>query len=211
MKTFTVAMISLAVLGLGGSSAAAVTIGNTPINPPPGGQNARVLSVAVPPFDFSVSHSFDGTFGYDAGTKVFTVANVANPDNFKDATLVILLKKGTTLPQAPGDTFDPAKGWPSLSSVGTVTSTGVSITNPNGDTPRLYMSWTIDPQPASEKVMFAGFSPLGGITSFTFTTECFASGGTPEPATWALMLIGIAGLGGAVRSRRGRAAGPDVF
>ena len=34
------------------------------------------------------------------------------------------------------------------------------------------------------------------------TTQVVGAGGVPEPATWSLMLVAIAGVGGAMRSRR---------
>jgi hypothetical protein len=49
-----------------------------------------------------------------------------------------------------------------------------------------------------------GQSDPGLSGSETFTL--FDSVGTPEPATWALMLAGFAGLGATLRSRRKRAA-----
>ncbi len=43
--------------------------------------------------------------------------------------------------------------------------------------------------------------------TFVFTnTATMTSGGVPEPASWALMLIGFAGIGGAIRSARLRNA-----
>jgi hypothetical protein len=41
---------------------------------------------------------------------------------------------------------------------------------------------------------------------FTLTTNGVAAGGVPEPATWAMMLVGIGGLGAAMRRRNGLAA-----
>ncbi len=46
----------------------------------------------------------------------------------------------------------------------------------------------------------------GGSCSETFTIFGTVAGGTPEPATWALMLAGFAGLGAALRTRRRLAA-----
>jgi hypothetical protein len=46
----------------------------------------------------------------------------------------------------------------------------------------------------------------GGSCSETFTIFGTLASGTPEPATWALMLTGFAGLGAALRARRKLAA-----
>ncbi|HEX4184075.1 MAG TPA: PEPxxWA-CTERM sorting domain-containing protein, partial [Caulobacteraceae bacterium] len=55
-------------------------------------------------------------------------------------------------------------------------------------------------------------------TSFSFNTDLFPSkdvvidqafivaGGVPEPATWAVMMVGFGGMGAAMRSRRRQAA-----
>ncbi|HEX4179548.1 MAG TPA: PEPxxWA-CTERM sorting domain-containing protein [Caulobacteraceae bacterium] len=75
---------------------------------------------------------------------------------------------------------------------------------------------------------FTGFAaPTGsgfvsGANTLTFVVDNFAqnggnpsglnveftssAGGVPEPATWAMMLVGFGGLGAAIRSRRGRVA-----
>ena len=56
---------------------------------------------------------------------------------------------------------------------------------------------------------FSFYSP---ITSVTFTTPqnsfeiASISAGVPEPAAWALMLVGVGGIGAAMRSRRRQAA-----
>lgn len=62
------------------------------------------------------------------------------------------------------------------------------------------------------------FGFIGLISSTPFTSVTFSANGSynipeiefgnvPEPASWALMLAGFAGLGGLVRSRRSRQAG----
>uniref|UniRef100_UPI003982F4AA PEPxxWA-CTERM sorting domain-containing protein n=1 Tax=Phenylobacterium sp. TaxID=1871053 RepID=UPI003982F4AA len=40
----------------------------------------------------------------------------------------------------------------------------------------------------------------------TVTDNGTGGGGVPEPATWAVMLVGFAGIGAALRRRRPRAA-----
>jgi hypothetical protein len=54
----------------------------------------------------------------------------------------------------------------------------------------------------NETVFASGYA-LGGTSSVFFaTTEAVTSAGVPEPATWAMMLVGFGGLGGAMRARR---------
>jgi hypothetical protein len=59
---------------------------------------------------------------------------------------------------------------------------------------------------------FIGFTSKTAFTSATFSSSTFnipeieygsLAGGVPEPAAWALMLVGFAGLGAALRGRRG--------
>jgi hypothetical protein len=47
---------------------------------------------------------------------------------------------------------------------------------------------------------------LGGACDSSIGVELFGSVGVPEPATWAMMLAGFAGLGAALRLRRGKLA-----
>lgn len=179
---------------------ASVIIGDMPIFPPPGGENTRLLVFAIPPFDFNVDGPDNGLSSYNAKTKTLTVDNVANPVNYKSVTLKVLVKKGSTLPQVPKDMFDAEK-WPSLSSVGTIEMTGVSITAIGGDRPTFYMSWTINTQPKSETISFATYPTLADITGFTVVTSCFPLP-VPEPSTWAMSLAGFGGLGFAALRRR---------
>lgn len=51
-----------------------------------------------------------------------------------------------------------------------------------------------------------GVQTTGGYLIFTAVDSLAFSATVPEPATWALMLAGFAGLGGALRSRRRLAA-----
>ena len=60
---------------------------------------------------------------------------------------------------------------------------------------------------------FSGFSNLSSVT-FTAPSDGYVavdninvSGAVPEPAAWALMLVGFGGLGGALRSSKAKRAG----
>jgi hypothetical protein len=75
---------------------------------------------------------------------------------------------------------------------------------------------TLDLPGNASDTRFLGFSGLSGVNTFTFTNNgieldtirLLAVGGTvpfaavPEPATWAMMLIGFAGVGLTIRRRR---------
>ena len=51
------------------------------------------------------------------------------------------------------------------------------------------------------------FGPTGLRVEMTGTADAAAvPGGVPEPATWAMMLMGFGGLGALLRRRRGLAA-----
>ncbi len=58
-----------------------------------------------------------------------------------------------------------------------------------------------------DKVSFAEVPAQGGYESDNHTVGYFTHiGGVPEPTTWALMLIGVAGMGAALRRRRNAVA-----
>jgi hypothetical protein len=58
----------------------------------------------------------------------------------------------------------------------------------------------ISSQKFDSVIVSAGFSP--GVAETHTLDNLRYSAGTPEPGAWALMLVGFAGLGAAVRSRR---------
>ena len=51
-------------------------------------------------------------------------------------------------------------------------------------------------------VTFVGPDATLGVDDFNFTLAGGGGGGVPEPATWAMMLIGFGIVGGAVRGRK---------
>jgi hypothetical protein len=70
------------------------------------------------------------------------------------------------------------------------------------------VAWDINGGPASCGGIMSGVD-LGSCTGFggeAFTLSTSSVSSAPEPATWALMLAGFAGLGAALRSRRARPA-----
>ncbi len=56
-----------------------------------------------------------------------------------------------------------------------------------------------------QQAVYPGTVSNGDYYNIQMASEADA-GGVPEPATWSLMLLGVAGLGGALRSRRNAAA-----
>lgn len=65
------------------------------------------------------------------------------------------------------------------------------------------VSWTA----SSIALNYAAKSPVNGEFALFDVTFAPASGSVPEPAAWALMLVGFAGLGATLRGARRRNAG----
>lgn len=58
----------------------------------------------------------------------------------------------------------------------------------------------------------AGTFQFAGVSSGTLTISSFQTGGVPEPATWAMMIVGFGAIGAAIRPRRlTEAADPAAF
>jgi hypothetical protein len=73
-----------------------------------------------------------------------------------------------------------------------------SITGLLGN-PNAFALQTITFTGLGRSVTFVGTDATLGVDDFNFT---LAGGGVPEPATWAMMLIGFGLVGGAMRGRR---------
>jgi len=54
----------------------------------------------------------------------------------------------------------------------------------------------------NETVFASGYALADSSSVFFATVETVAPAGVPEPATWAMMLVGFGGLGAAMRARR---------
>lgn len=83
------------------------------------------------------------------------------------------------------------------------------------DSSQLFYSTGGDNNPSNYR--FFGVTNAGGISSISISNSSggievddlqygAATGGVPEPATWALMMVGVAGLGGMMRTRRRQVA-----
>jgi hypothetical protein len=70
------------------------------------------------------------------------------------------------------------------------------------------VTWDVNDGPASCGFAVSGVDQgdCGGSGGEAFTLSTSSVSSAPEPATWALMLAGFAGLGAALRSRRARRA-----
>jgi hypothetical protein len=78
-----------------------------------------------------------------------------------------------------------------------ITGTGsVTYSNPTGTSAISMLPGSLGI--GSYELTFSGLSPKGGAESGNFTFQL----AVPEPATWALMLLGFGGIGLAMRRRR---------
>ena len=76
-----------------------------------------------------------------------------------------------------------------------------SITGLLGD-PNAFALQTITFSGLGRSVTFVGQDATLGADDFNFTLAGGGGGGVPEPATWAMMLIGFGIVGGAMRGRK---------
>ena len=83
-------------------------------------------------------------------------------------------------------------------------ATGTSIT-PGGAWQQAVMTWNSGASTTATLVI-QDLNDSGGFNDFALDDIAFAGPAVPEPATWAMMLVGLGGLGAAMRSRRKTAA-----
>ena len=68
--------------------------------------------------------------------------------------------------------------------------------------PNAFTLQTITFSGIGRSVTFVGPDATLGVDDFNFTLAGGTGGGVPEPATWAMMLIGFGIVGGAMRGRK---------
>jgi hypothetical protein len=153
---------------------------------------ATALAIAAPAsakvFDFSYAGP-----GIDAaGT--FTTTNTPDADGFYTITSIEGTRNGVSMTLLPPGTY-PADG-PNDNLV----QPGTNMVDFGGVSFSTDQDYNVyQPTANVYDECFAGCDALPGndvvLTSFSVTA-------VPEPAAWALMLAGVAGVGAAVRSRR---------
>ncbi len=85
-----------------------------------------------------------------------------------------------------------------------------SVTNPAdpADAWKVYSFTGLVASSGATSLSFSAVQPLvaDGLDDVSVTAASVVAGGGPEPATWAMMLLGFSGLGAALRRRRWVAA-----
>lgn len=194
--------LSMATVGLAPGANAAVLYDNGPIN---AGVNAWTID-----FIFAVSDSFtlaqaSTVTGVNFGVWAFPGDTMASVDWAITTTPGTYPVDGSA---AVGTSFLYTNGFGYDISLDSFSTGGVSLAagtyylvlqnavTTNGDP----ISWDENDGPSS-----ATENTVGAIGSESFQI-LGTTGGVPEPATWALMLVGLGGLGATLRSRRFKSA-----
>ena len=154
---------------------------------------ATALSTAAPAATTIVTHG-DPVITLSSGTFTDTVSGKSG--SFMD-TFDFAAPLGFTLQSASITAANVAGG--AKITFGSITLNGINFLADAGG------SFHLDDQPllANNHIIVNGsyFSPNFKKFSSTFTGSLAFSGGVPEPATWALMLLGIGGIGAGMRRR----------
>jgi hypothetical protein len=118
-------------------------------------------------------------------------------------TLSLTLEFGSTKILTPN--FPPGGGFEMVNLMQTLTSPFqlqdfIGTTSMNG---LLIFNWGGGTQPSNDVISQSGVMDLQGTVTYDYTPAVTA---VPEPATWAMMLLGFAGLGFAFRQSRRKAS-----
>lgn len=187
MRKLALAMTALAACALG-TTAQAATILITPTTPSDntsiGAAGAGISRITCPAGagitgGFACSFSNSLTFATPAG---FTLASATLSSNYTDSQLAENIDFTTATLNGTAFTFNPS-GQFEFGSVGNVplVTSGLNTLTVNGN---------------------AGTAALGANASFSGVLSFAPGSAVPEPATWAMMLVGFGAVGVGMRRRR---------
>jgi PEP-CTERM motif len=154
------------------------------------------LGIQSPPLAYTVSSVTTDSNGFDSGTQ-----GTGDPafTTLQSEEIATLVGEGSSIAyNHPSDTFDL------LAIQGAIWGIeyGATVT---GALPGIDAAILADESVTPSSHDAVGFYPVGSGQGFG-TSQGFALAGVPEPASWAFMIVGLGGIGGAVRRRRGALA-----
>jgi len=218
MRRFLLAAAAAVSLGVVASQAQAATVIYNLTDDHCTGTCGNVASFGT----LSVTGSGDSTtlnFAVDLADNVFFNPNGAGLDTFSwdllNNPLIAIsgLTSGFTVttPQSAGtgnaNHEDGFGNFDYVLNVGTSSTLQHLAFNVTGSGANAGQILTIDHNTADNQSIFGSVDIIGtngntGVVGATLSTVTTITGGVPEPATWALMIVGFGGVGASLRARR---------
>ena len=220
LKQLLVGAALAATAALAGAAASASIIFDD--GPTDGTSNAFFIDGPNPgPYSQSIGDNFTATGGGTVGeldvglwvptgetpTTLTWALGTSFADNSLGGGVVSITAADYTLHNSNGfgyDVYDVKLTGLSSSALGAGGSYWLTLGNANNSGGDQSVAWDVINGPATCNFAVGGtnFGDCGaGGEAFTLST---GSGGVPEPATWALMLVGVGMMGAGLRATRGR-------